>query len=286
MIKQPELGQKISELRKAKGLTQEELVEKCNISVRTIQRIETGEVTPRSYTVKTILAALEYDFGKISFEDVESPGSSNVFKNFFLVDVDTSTASDFVIRQLRMAWIFGVIYFVLGCLEGAAEYFRFAYDEMIFGTTGYIIIKILVLITVIVFKRGFVIVADYYQNYLLKVMAIVLIGAYILLIGYDIVSTLYDSSERLAVLIGESVAFGGIGLIYGVALMRLEKPIGTSAKVAGIFEVVAACLSFSVVFAFLSELAMIPAELLGIIVLFKAMELMKGNVHSRRLATN
>ncbi|MCS5489833.1 helix-turn-helix domain-containing protein [Algoriphagus limi] len=47
-MKQPELGKKISELRKAKGMTQEELVEKCNLNVRTIQRIEAGEVTPRS----------------------------------------------------------------------------------------------------------------------------------------------------------------------------------------------------------------------------------------------
>jgi transcriptional regulator with XRE-family HTH domain len=30
-MKQPELKKKISELRKDKGLTQEELVEKCNI---------------------------------------------------------------------------------------------------------------------------------------------------------------------------------------------------------------------------------------------------------------
>ena len=66
IMKQPELGRKISELRTAKGLTQEELVEKCNISVRTIQRIEAGEVTPRSYTVKTILAALDYDLSKIA----------------------------------------------------------------------------------------------------------------------------------------------------------------------------------------------------------------------------
>jgi len=59
-MKQPELGRKISELRKAKGLTQEELVEKCHLSVRTLQRIESGEVTPRSHTIKVILEALEY----------------------------------------------------------------------------------------------------------------------------------------------------------------------------------------------------------------------------------
>ncbi|MFA6581080.1 MAG: helix-turn-helix domain-containing protein [Paludibacter sp.] len=60
-MNQPDLGRKIAELRKAKGLTQDELVEKCNISVRTLQRIEAGEVSPRSYTLKIIFAALDYD---------------------------------------------------------------------------------------------------------------------------------------------------------------------------------------------------------------------------------
>ena len=66
-MKQPDLGKKIAELRKAKGLTQDELVEKCNINVRTLQRIEAGEVTPRSYTVKIIFTALDckiYDSSK------------------------------------------------------------------------------------------------------------------------------------------------------------------------------------------------------------------------------
>lgn len=62
MIQQPELGKKIADYRKSKGLTQEELVEKCNLSVRTLQRIEAGEVTPRTYTVKLILEVLELDF--------------------------------------------------------------------------------------------------------------------------------------------------------------------------------------------------------------------------------
>ena len=35
-MKQPELGRKIAELRKARGLTQEELVEKGNLNVRTL----------------------------------------------------------------------------------------------------------------------------------------------------------------------------------------------------------------------------------------------------------
>ena len=60
-MKQPQLGKKISELRLAKGLTQTELAEKCNISLRTIQRIESTEVTPRSYTLKLIFEVLDFD---------------------------------------------------------------------------------------------------------------------------------------------------------------------------------------------------------------------------------
>jgi transcriptional regulator with XRE-family HTH domain len=59
-MKQPDLGKKIAELRKAKGYTQEELVEKCNLSVRTLQRIESGEVVPRSHTIRVIFEALDY----------------------------------------------------------------------------------------------------------------------------------------------------------------------------------------------------------------------------------
>jgi len=59
-MKQPELGKKIAILRSEKGLTQEELVNKCNLNVRTIQRIETGEVTPRNSTIKIIFEALDY----------------------------------------------------------------------------------------------------------------------------------------------------------------------------------------------------------------------------------
>ena len=65
-MNQPELGKKIAELRKAKGFTQEELVEKCNLSVRTLQRIESGEVAPRSYTLKLIFTALDSDIHEAS----------------------------------------------------------------------------------------------------------------------------------------------------------------------------------------------------------------------------
>ena len=41
-------GHLIKTLRLKKGITQEELAEKTEISVRTIQRIENGDVDPRA----------------------------------------------------------------------------------------------------------------------------------------------------------------------------------------------------------------------------------------------
>lgn len=81
MMKQPELGKKIAELRKERGLTQEELVETCNLSVRTLQRIEAGEVTPRSYTLKIIFQALDFPFDQASGKK-SSPSSGEVWDPF------------------------------------------------------------------------------------------------------------------------------------------------------------------------------------------------------------
>lgn len=57
-----ETGRLIKELRIKKGMTQEELADKTEISARTIQRIENGEVDPRAYTLQMIAKALEVDY--------------------------------------------------------------------------------------------------------------------------------------------------------------------------------------------------------------------------------
>jgi uncharacterized Tic20 family protein len=63
-MNQPDLGHKIAELRQQKGWTQERLAEYCEVSARTIQRIEAGEVEPRSFTRNSLSNILEFDFGK------------------------------------------------------------------------------------------------------------------------------------------------------------------------------------------------------------------------------
>ena len=84
MIQQPALGKKIVEYRKAKGFTQEQLVEKCNLNVRTLQRIEAGEVTPRISTIKLIFEALEIEFENAVEATTEENGTFDKASNNFL----------------------------------------------------------------------------------------------------------------------------------------------------------------------------------------------------------
>jgi uncharacterized Tic20 family protein len=72
-MNQPDLGLKVLELRNQKNLTQEQLAEFCDVSARTIQRIENGEADPRTYTLNMLSDVLEYDFAK------EATGNENLW---------------------------------------------------------------------------------------------------------------------------------------------------------------------------------------------------------------
>ena len=73
-----ELHQKISNARKRKGLTQEELADLANVTVRTIQRLESGESTPRPYTIKAIAAALDTTFEMLAGDAAVKGASASV----------------------------------------------------------------------------------------------------------------------------------------------------------------------------------------------------------------
>lgn len=71
------LHQQISALRKSKGLTQEELASRTQLTVRTIQRIESGESVPRSFTLKAIAQALDTPFEYFNTVDTKPAGTTN-----------------------------------------------------------------------------------------------------------------------------------------------------------------------------------------------------------------
>ena len=68
---------KIAAERKRKGLTQEQLADRSNITVRTIQRIENGQTVPRSYTLQTIAAVLDIPFSELIQNDEKTGSAAN-----------------------------------------------------------------------------------------------------------------------------------------------------------------------------------------------------------------
>lgn len=95
----------IKQGRQAKGLTQKELAEQTNISVRSIQRIENAALLPRSYTLKTIAGVLD-----IPFADLVATEN----------DTATEPAEHPSVNKLPRKIIFSVFIPVLGVLAGLA----------------------------------------------------------------------------------------------------------------------------------------------------------------------
>jgi len=125
-MNQPELGKKIAELRKLKGLTQEELVDRCNLSVRTLQRIEYGEVTPRAYTLKLIYEALDFNVDK-SFDPTlkgEKGLISNWLEQFYIGFIDLFNLKTHKMKKITILSIMlsAILYGVFGLvMESKAE---------------------------------------------------------------------------------------------------------------------------------------------------------------------
>ncbi len=271
-MKQPALGQHILALRQEKGYTQEDLVAQCNISVRTIQRIEAGEVTPRTYTVKTILSALGEEYEDFTESKVES----GLKKAFFLKIEDTKQAN-FLTKHLKIAWIAGIVYFVLGFAEVPADIHRIFEDTTASFYPVYIFIplKLAILVSLILFLRGFILSGNILNNYLLKIVVFIMLIFNVAYYALDIASLYYEPLNDGSILILESISFGIVGVLMGIATLRFQKALGNIAVVTGIFQIVTYAFFTSVVFAFGGFLLLTVTTILEIIILYKIAQLVK-----------
>ena len=83
MAQQLAIGEQIKIARQQKKLSQTEFANKCNLNIRTIQRIENNEVTPRLYTLRIIGEVLDirlYRDEDIIVENEQLLKFRNVFK--------------------------------------------------------------------------------------------------------------------------------------------------------------------------------------------------------------
>ncbi|MDN3202635.1 helix-turn-helix domain-containing protein [Algoriphagus sediminis] len=226
-MKQPKLGKRISELRKAKGWTQEELVEKCNLNVRTIQRIEAGEVTPRSYTVKALFEALGVEW---SDQDEKSEAS---------LDLGSSK------KWIMSGFVGGIIYFIL-------SFFEIAMDAEImegigFYTEGYIPVKLAVLVFYSLFLFGYIHIAKVIPNNVLAIGAWVLLGLNASWITVDIISFTASPFLLEDYFVVKLISVGLGFILFGFGFLQYKNLWSNVAMILGVLAIITGVLFVTVI---------------------------------------
>ena len=107
------IAKKILHYRKLKGITQEALSELTGLNVRTIQRIESGEVDPRLYTLKSIADALNVSLEELLPEPTQHELNQIAVLHitpagFFLLPVVGNVLLPFIFWMLKREEINGI----------------------------------------------------------------------------------------------------------------------------------------------------------------------------------
>ena len=264
-MKQPELGLKITQFRKEKGLTQQELVDLCNINVRTIQRIEAGEVVPRSYTVKSILAALDKGLEDIQLQSAETNENLSSIKHpkKLLVSLKTSLIS-------------GAIFLVLYL----AEIFLLTIWEQLYPETlelTFMIFKIILAVVMALFYLGFYRIAQGTGQSLLKLITLVMISFGIIAnLTEVIIVWQFEELGYFSVLVIECIIFGVLGILFGIASLKLKPIFGSLLQVLGIAEIIVGILLVSIIFQIGGAFLSIGLITLELYVLYHFREMLKN----------
>jgi len=115
-------GTQLREIRKKLGWTQSELAKRCGVTLRTIQRIEKGEVTPSAYTLGRLKQELATDFLELR----EEKNISGLFSNFKRKQTIRTFIFLFISKPLQKI---ALTLFAIGSIG-------FGLGKWIFSTTG------------------------------------------------------------------------------------------------------------------------------------------------------
>lgn len=272
-MKQPELGRKILELRQQKGYTQEELVEQCNISVRTIQRIEAGEVSPRVYTIKTILSALDRDLDDLQQDSV----FETTVKKAMLLEIDPSKDVSFIFTQLHIGWIAGILSMIALIFEAIDDWYYAFNEAYYFSKTYTIILGIISIILFATYMRAFVLIGNLFKNTFLKLTAILFIAINTIAAGFGLIDLDFNILPVEAYAILYCVLIGTMYLFFGFAIYKL-KGVGQLPKAAGIMQIIIGGMLLSIFLAIVGGPASILVQGLNVAIILKAIEVIKEQV--------
>jgi transcriptional regulator with XRE-family HTH domain len=263
MMQQPELGRRLTALRKERNLTQEELVEKSRVSVRTIQRIEAGEVLPRMSTVKILLEALGESYESFSARPPQ------------VMETQKSILPNANRNTVLVAALAGVVYLVSQIMLGALDIAWITKDHdwgvtMNAVYTGFTVVMV---VSYTLFARGFIVLSTIFENTLLKAVVYMLIIATGGMGILDVTSLSVEDVESLWLPYAMAAAlFGVLSIVFGVSLIRLQDGMGELSRIAGMLEIVMGGVLVTVVLFFISYVIMIPAVVVEILVLYRGYE--------------
>ena len=196
-MKQPELGKKLNEIRNQKGITQKELSDLCSVDIRTIQRIESGEVEPRMSTIKILAAALEND------ELLINPENSDEIHSKIRITILVSL-------------IAGMVYFfnfILYSIVGPNF-------TSISGGPVLFVLSLVHIITGVLLFLGFVIIGKQQHNLLIFITSILIIILIPVFVIVDSVARVTGNSFFVYLIRVIVVLIGITGILFGAGLIK------------------------------------------------------------------
>lgn len=270
-MQQPELGKRLTTLRKQKNLTQEALVDISHVSVRTIQRIEAGEVLPRMSTVKILLAAMgesEESFFKTQENIMQTP---------------TSASHPFNHSSLLLSVIAGAVYLTAEIVLNAMDiaWLIKKSDWSAQANFIYVALTACMVVAYALFMRGFITLSKLFENSLLRVASYLMMAVVAAIAILDVATLGAHDVESLGLpYMTASVIGGSLTLIFGVGLLRLQDGIGELSRAAGWLEIVTGVAFISVILFFIGYVVMIPAVIVEILVLYRGYEYLSKSPES------
>lgn len=238
-------------------------MEKSHVSVRTIQRIEAGEVLPRMSTVKILLEALGERYESFSANPPQvMETQKNILpkgnRNAVLVAALAGTVylvSQIILAAMDVAWITG------------------DRDWGVVMNTIYTGFTVVTVISYALFARGFIVLSNVFENALLKTVAYMLIIATGGLGILDVTALSVENVESLWLpYTMAAMLFGALSIAFGVSLIRLQDGMGEISRIAGLLEIAMGCMLVTVLLFFISYVIMIPAVVVEILVLYRGYE--------------
>jgi len=264
-MNQPELGRKINEIRNRNGITQKDLSEKCNIDIRTIQRIESGEVFPRASTLKLISEILGLDYHELIENDQELQSESGSFRILLLITL-------FIGAMHLVNWVFYAPLFPHNLTFYSYSWF----------------FSIIDVITNVFFIYGFFLIAKYYENKMLKFASTFFMIAGPVYFFISIVTGALNLGEAGEIIKQLILSILGINCIFfGLGLLKTKSSLSALYKSTGILQFLIAPFfilpigTLNIVGCWLN----IPLYILMVIIIYQECRLLKKSYETSMFAS-